>query len=191
MPLAEVVMEIVEEMEDHARRCDSEYVALWAKQLRRAVKAAEGSSVIASVAEPLRVPNEIILGGTTISDPNGCLSQQNQPSPRHLVMQAGRDPWEAALKQGATERLQKESAHLQELAKDFQVSTNRQESAGQMTMLIGGHSDGEFIQTDGKMPVGAHTMISGEVYTLQQDRKLHFDQEETSKLIERLNKPNS
>ena len=40
--------------------------------------------------------------------------------------------------------------------------------------LVGGGMDGDLVEIDPKMPIGAKTAIAGRVWQLQSDRKLHL-----------------
>lgn len=50
----------------------------------------------------------------------------------------------------------------------------QEENIGQMTEVVGGNSDCEYVPIAGEMPVGARTKINGQVYELRTDRKLYF-----------------
>ena len=45
-----------------------------------------------------------------------------------------------------------------------------------MAMMVGGESDGTYIEIDTSMPVGARTRIGGQVYQLRDDGKLHYEE---------------
>lgn len=49
------------------------------------------------------------------------------------------------------------------------------------TILVGGQLDGDTAPVDPGMPVGAYVAVGKEVYQLQSDGKLHFNQEATAK----------
>lgn len=182
MPLADVVLEIADELAHHLdemRRQDKPILHMivhgCVKQLRRAVKAAEGSSIIQSVAEPLRIPsspNDIVLGGTTNPVP--------PPPPRFAETSSDKDPWDLAMIRGQTERHRKQAESV--LVQDFSKEVNREERHHtKMTMLVGGESDGSFLPIASNMPVDAHVWQAGEVYTLHKDGKMYFDEQETLK----------
>lgn len=58
-----------------------------------------------------------------------------------------------------------------------------------MTTLEGGNSHGDYAPIEG-MPVGARTIVGGQVYVLQSDGKLHYSKEDTDKYCEEMKKRN-
>lgn len=72
------------------------------------------------------------------------------------------------------------------LEKTFlQVMTHAEESGPSMAVLEGGPLDGDSLQIDPKMPVGAKVPISSTVYVFTPEKKLVFSKEETDKLMKR------
>lgn len=184
MPLADVVLEIADEMEKYAFDVDAEVdrasVIGWVKQLQRAVKAAEGAPVhyAESAGHALSLttfgsgPNDIVLGGTT---------NLPKPPPQHFAeVVSDKDPWDLAMLRGQTERHRKQAESV--LVQDFSKEVSREERHHtKMTMLIGGDSDGTMLPIASNMPVDAHIWQAGEVYTLHKDGKMYFDEQETLK----------
>lgn len=56
-----------------------------------------------------------------------------------------------------------------------------EESTDTMRALVGGPFDGDMAPVPSAMPIGAHTMIGGEIYTKEMDGNLHFDEAMTKK----------
>jgi hypothetical protein len=56
-----------------------------------------------------------------------------------------------------------------------------------MTILDGGNAHGDYAPVEG-MPVGAKTIVGGQVYVLKNDGKLHYSKEETDKYCEEMSK---
>lgn len=58
-----------------------------------------------------------------------------------------------------------------------------------MTILEGGNAHGDYAPVEG-MPMGAKTIVGGQVYVLKNDGKLHYSKEETDKYCEEMSKRN-
>ncbi len=180
MSLAEAVLDIVEEMEmtietnTSADLCRD--VLSWAKQIRRAVKASGGIPVETPMAK-----TEKILTATHLPTPAGTpITFALNQSPL-----AARDPWPLAEKERLEKERNSQKSHQDRIRQDQAEAAAREESGTKLTYLVGGDLDGDMMPLNPSMPVGAKTLLSGQVYVLEADRKLHFSQEETIKFNER------
>lgn len=74
--------------------------------------------------------------------------------------------------------------HIEERKRQELVERGRKEegTAASMTDIVGGKSNGDMVSVDTTMPTNAHTLIAGEVYTLKEDGRLHFNEEQTKKM---------
>ena len=69
--------------------------------------------------------------------------------------------------------------------KDRQLGEAKESPSGfSVAELVGGSDEGDLIQIDPAMPVGAKMLQPDGVYVLQQDRKLHFSREDTDRFME-------
>ena len=66
-----------------------------------------------------------------------------------------------------------------EQARQARSGLSAQESSGSLVEVVGGPAGGDMIEIPPDMPVGAHTVIGGVVYTLNSDRKLEHNDERT------------
>lgn len=92
--------------------------------------------------------------------------EDSDPSPQEVAKQFGHsifDPREV-LKRKAERDVQ-----------ESQSRYNREEVGSEMTLLVGGTLDGDYVPIDPRMPIGAKTRIgTKQIYQLKEDRKLHF-----------------
>lgn len=108
---------------------------------------------------------------------------QKAKAPSVLTAPAGQDPWERAWSQGEQDRL-KALAEKRELQarEELKAQVLREEAGTDMVEAVGGDSDGVMVPVDPRMPVGAKTLLSKQVYVLSGERKFVFSQEETDKM---------
>lgn len=204
MSLSEVVLEIADDMEEASVKGHAPELKLWAKQLRRAVKACEPSPLMVASAEPLRIQEAVVgavekvLGGTHLP---------NQPAPviTPAHVDASVDPWEVALKKYKSVKKEEEEVQKdkdvnnvagqivdviadsrlnrkQQIKQVEEMAVRYEEHGGGMAVCDGGNWDGDFVPTDPKTPIGAKTLISGQVYVMEKDRRWHYSEEETDKM---------
>lgn len=64
---------------------------------------------------------------------------------------------------------------MQKAREEFRKDKNKEDDGTKMVLLVGGASDGDSFAILSNWPVGARTNISGEVYQLKEDGKLHFE----------------
>lgn len=67
------------------------------------------------------------------------------------------------------------------IQKELEVKALREEGGVKMVECMGGPCDNAMIEISPNMPINARTLFADAVYILQQDNKLHFSEEETSK----------
>lgn len=76
-----------------------------------------------------------------------------------------------------------QSAQVKEIEKKIKLRADTEEKMGErMVTLQGGSCDGDMVSIDSTMPIGARTLLNGQVYQLQGDNKLHFDEKATAGL---------
>lgn len=139
MSLAQVVLEIAQEMEESQY---SKTLEGFVTQLRRAVKASEGSA------------------------------QDNSPKPSIFMTE---------INAGNRRLLQESQENLQECMST--IKRVESSSTGVVELVGNPHSDiPEFMPTDENIPLGAMPIIQGAVYRMEQDGKLHYQEEPTRQL---------
>jgi hypothetical protein len=180
MNLAEAVLGIADELEkEKFSESDTLLIKYYARLIRSTVTLfQEGTSPSAPFNDG-RVQK--ILGGTDLPTPAMNIPVIETNPPFHSA-----DPWVDAIKKGEVERqqkiLQKEMARNMEILKE---TTQREERGTGMTYLVGGDLDGDMVPVDPGMPVGAKTLMAGQVYVLKADKNLHYSKEDTEKFKER------
>lgn len=99
-----------------------------------------------------------------------------------------KSPTPGAVNQGAIEEIRRAliDAEKTNLQRSAQAVIQQEQTSGDIVDVIGGKANPDNIPTvvsiDSRMPVGAKTILNGDVYVLGEDRKLHFCPEETKKV---------
>lgn len=100
-------------------------------------------------------------------------------------MEQPTSPPKNMLMPGIQQMKMQEEAEITVAKKLLREIGNREEVAGaSMTQAVGGSSDGDYIDIDPQMPVGAKTFVVNQVYQLRADGKLYYMEEDTKKIQE-------
>ncbi len=161
MSLRDVVMEIADEMEAEVGEgiksveMGSTVLLYFANQFRRAVKASEGEVQLS--------PGKL---ATRVKVPKELV----QIHPQDI----GNIDEEMFLITQATEGMKK-----------LKEGTRTEERLGsRMVEIVGGPGDFTMVEIPNDMPVGAKTHLFGVIYQLQDDHKIHYNEEETNMMLE-------
>ena len=153
MALDEAVLEIAEQMLAEAKDLETDAATAYTR------------STLKGYARQLK---------SIVKAAEGTEKEQTHALPNPFAMDAGFQHFTMVEQAKEALRLEKKKSQAEE-----KIGVN---AAGNLVLCEGGKSDGIMTPIEPEMPVGARTMLDGEVYEFKDDGKFHFDEEITKKV---------